>query len=780
MARPSRAAALALAVALACLVAAAAAAPARAAASRAGARLSGSKLGIGEPPVARRKPHRMKTNGETRVDDYYWLRDDSRGDAEVLEYLEAENKYAAAAMEDTKELQERLFGEMKGRIKESDVSVPSKYNGYWYYARTVEGSQYEVHCRRAAGPAASATGADMEYPDVTKGAAEGEEVILDENRRREEIGAKFFAVDAVEVSPDQKLLAWAEDTVGGEKYTVHVKELATGRAVSEPIPETSGSVVWANDNATLFYVVKDKLDRPYKVMRHKIGTPVADDVAVFEEPDEAFYVAIGKDFSEKLLYIQSGSSLTSEILYLGADDPSGEWKVVLPRSKNVDYSVAYHPGPEGGEPWFMILLRDERRPNSEALVAPVSDPSRQTVLLPHRADVQLDGVGVSSKYVIANERANATVRVVYHELAPGGPMPTAPLGAGTVIGFDEAVYDLSGGITGEFESEVLRLYYNSMTTPTSIIDHHIGSGRRAVRKTISVLGGFSKDDYASERVWATSPDGTRVPISLVYRKDLFKQDGTAKMLLYGYGSYGSSMDPTFDSKRLSLLDRGWVYGIAHIRGGGDLGRLWYEDGKFLKKRHTFEDFVAAAELLVQANYTSPEGLAIEGRSAGGMLIGAVLNMRPDLFNSAIAGVPFVDCLTTMLDPSIPLTITEYEEWGNPELPEYYEYMKSYSPVDNVKPQRYPHMLVTAGLHDPRVGYWEPAKWVAKLRSLKTDDSVLLLKTELGAGHFSVTGRFDRLKERAAELAFILKAAGQMDAAPLAGSGAAASPAAAAA
>ncbi|KAI8467013.1 MAG: prolyl oligopeptidase [Monoraphidium minutum] len=717
------------------------------------------------PPVAPKRPRTLTANGDARSDDYFWLRDDARSSPEVLSYLAAENNYTAAVMAATAGLQARLYKEMRGRIKEDDTSVPTRLLGYWYYTRTTEGQQYNVHARRRVPPGAPPP-LETDAPDPSA----AEQVVLDENARKAEGNFSFYSVAAIQVSPDQRRLAWTEDTEGGEKYTLRVKDIASGKELMEPIANTSGSVVWANDNATLFYILRDDLNRPFKVMRHRVGAPTSADVVVFEEPDEAFFVSIGRSLSEQMLRISSASSITDESHVLSANDPNGKFKVLIPRKNDVNYAVRHHPGPKGGAAWLLFDVRDKDHPNSELRVAPLSDPTKQIVVVPHRKDVQIETTTVTKRYIIVGERANASTRVVVHRLPPGGAMPAGLLGPGQTLSFDEAVYTLSGGPAGDFDGDVLRLYYESMTTPPSVIDHHIPSGRRAVRKVTPVLGGFNKDDYASERVWATAPDGTRVPVSLVYRRTLFKRDGRAPMLLHGYGAYGISYDPEFSSKQLSLLDRGWVVATAHVRGGGDMGRLWYEDGKYLNKKNTFTDFTAAAEHLIAANYTSSARLTIEGASAGGLLIAAVLNARPGLFRAAIAGVPFVDVLTTMLDESIPLTTTEFEEWGNPTDPKYYGYIKSYSPVDNVARQRYPALLVTAGLNDPRVQYWEPAKWVARLRAAKTDANPLLLKTEMGAGHFSVTGRFDELKDSALEYAFLLKALGLQGAAPLPGTG----------
>ncbi|WIA19863.1 hypothetical protein OEZ85_005766 [Tetradesmus obliquus] len=769
----------------------------------AGSGLEDARLSVLVPPTPTKQPKELVTHNDTRTDDYYWLRDDARKDPAVLSYLKEENAYTAAAMADTQQLQDALYTEMRARIQEEDTSVATRYQGFYYYTRTEEGQQYAVHCRRAVAPGAGAL-AESDEP----GQQQPEEVLLDENRRKEEGKHSFYMVGCCETSPNQQLLAWTEDTVGGEKYTLHVKDLATGKELMTPIlntsgdlhfaflqpyclshafvlplhdlatgkelmtpiPDTSGDVVWANDNATLFYVVKDHLDRPYKVLRHKVGSASAEDPVVYDEKDESFYVGIGRSHSEQLLYIHIGSTVTSETLFMPVDTPEGTFKVVLPRIQDVEYSISHHPGSSSSssQGWFLITIRDPALPNSELRVAPVEDPMQQTVIQPHSADVKIEAAGIGARWLVVRQRARAQQSVVLHALPQGGAMPQQ-LGDGQVVQFEEAAYALSGGLTGDFDSEVLRLRYSSLTTPPSVYDQHMATGKRALKKVQPILGGFNKEDYTTQRLWAKAPDGTEVPISLAFRKDLARLDGTDPLLLHGYGSYEHPYDPSFSRDQLSLLDRGWTVAIAHIRGGGDMGRMWYEDGKYLKKRNTFTDFIACAEHLIQERYTSASRLSIEGRSAGGLLMGAVTNMRPDLFNSVLMGVPFVDVLTTMLDETIPLTTIEWEEWGNPQQPDFYEYMKSYSPVDNVKAQDYPHILVTAGLHDPRVGYWEPAKLVAKLRQLKTDKNLLLLKCELGAGHFSVTGRFERLKETAFEYAFLLKTAGMLAVQPTAGS-----------
>lgn len=488
--------------------------------------------------------------------------------------------------------------------------------------------------------------------------------------------------------------------------------------------------------------------------RHVIGTDPSQDVCVFHEEDDAFYVGLGASRSEKMLFIHSGSAVTSDVRYLKSDDPNGEWKVVKPREQEVEYSAS-----DRGDHMF-IVIRDEKRPNSEVLVAPLDNLQNTTVLVPHRDDVKIEHVEISKDFLISFERRDGLQQAVVYALPENLAMPTS-LENGSPIAFDEPAYELSAGSQGDFDSPLLRFHYTSLTTPDTVIDYNMRTAARATKKVQPVLGGFDSTKYKTERLWASAPDGVKVPISLVYRTDLAKLDGTDPLLLNGYGSYEICNDPDFRSTRLSLIDRGFVFAIAHVRGGGEMGRRWYETGKYLSKKNTFDDFIACAEHLIAKKYTSSSRLCIEGRSAGGLTMGASINQRPDLFEAAILGVPFVDCLTTMLDETIPLTVIEWEEWGNPNEKEYYDYMKSYSPVDNLKATRYPNILVTAGLHDPRVGYWEPAKYVAHLRNLKTDDNLLLLKCEMGAGHFSQSGRFDRLKEVAVDYAFLLKCMGML-------------------
>eukprot|EP00955_Chlamydomonas_euryale_P116562 366426-Chlamydomonas_euryale.AAC.26 len=555
----------------------------------------------------------------------------------------------------------------------------------------------------------------------------------DENVRKLQGGFTFYMVSGVEMSPDHKLMAWAEDTTGNERFTLRVKDLATGKEVMEPIPGTDGDTVWAADNKTLFYTTKDEQERPYKVWRHILGTK--EHTVVFEEKDDAFFVGIDKSRSEKLIFIGCGSAITSEFRFIHADQPMSEFAVVLPRVNDVQYDVCHRGA------YLFLTMRDKERPNSEVLAVKLADLKGDSdsmppvkVLLPHDPAIKLEGISVSKDFLVVFKRVEGLQRARVHVLPVDGSLPSSLASDGEEIMFEEPAYTLGPGRQGDFDSCVVRLSYASLATPSSVIDFDMSTGKRAVKKVQPVLGGFKKEDYVTERQWATSHDGTKVPISIVYKKDLVKLDGSDNMLLYGYGSYEICIDPWFSLERLSLLNRGVIFAIGHIRGGGEMGRLWYENGKYLHKKNTFLDFIACAEHLIQKKYTSPEHLAIEGRSAGGLLIGATINMRPELFKVAIAGVPFVDVLTTMQDESIPLTVIEWEEWGNPANQEYYHYMKSYSPVDNVVAgARYPNLLVIGGLHDPRVAYWEPAKFVAQLRHKAKTANLLVMKMEMGAG-----------------------------------------------
>jgi oligopeptidase B len=685
-----------------------------------------------KPPNAPRRPTVLRHHGDERVDDWYWLRD--REDPETLAYLEAENAWTQAATAHLEPLRERLYEEIKARIQETDLSVPARRGNYWYYSRTVEGLQYPIRCRR-------------------EGSEDGpEQVLLDENALAE--GHDFFDLGAFSPSPDHRLLAYSTDYDGDEVFTLRVRDLSTGGDLADEIPGTHYGATWALDNETLFYTVLNDAKRPWRLFRHRLGSPVGDDVLVFEEPDEAYYLGIHRTRSDRFLVLTLESKITSEAWVLAAHDPEGEFRLVEARRPGVEYDVEHR-----GE-HFLIVTNDGGAENFKLVEAPVDAPSRANWrdVVPHRPHVKLDGVDAFAGHVVLYERADAVARIVVMD---------PDTRAMDVIEQPEAVSTAHPGDNPEFETTTLRFGYTSLVTPPSVFDHDVVTRRRELRKQLPVLGGYDPEQYETTRLWATAPDGTAVPISLVHRRDVAR-DGSAPALLYGYGAYEISRDPAFSSMRLSLLDRGFVYAIAHVRGGGEMGRQWYEQGKLRCKRNTFTDFIACAEALVAEGCTSPDRLVIRGGSAGGLLMGAVVNERPELFRAVVAEVPFVDVLTTILDPSLPLTVIEWDEWGNPEQRDFYDYIKSYSPYDNVSAQAYPAMLVTAGLNDPRVSYWEPTKWVAKLRATKTDDNPLLLKTEMGAGHMGPSGRYDAWRDEAFVLSFVLDAVGSAGIAGTAG------------
>ena len=677
------------------------------------------------PPVAKVDPTYRTIHGETRADPYGWLR--NRGGADVLAYLEAENDYTKRMMSHTENLQQRLFEEMKGRLKETDLTVPTKHDEYYYYTRTVEGQQYRIHCRKHGSLDAV------------------EEIILDQNELAK--GHDYFRLGAFEVSPDHKLLAYSTDTAGSETYTLRVKDLTTGELLPDTVENTYYSLEWGNDNATLFYTVLDEAMRPYRIMRHILGTEASADRIIHEEKDERFFVRVTKTRSKKFLLLRLGSQITSEIRVLDAGNPRGVFTTIEPRRQGVEYSVDHH----GDD--FYIVTNDEAL-NFRLMRAPIDSPSRGNWMevIEHRPAVRLMGVDMFAHHMAIYERQDGLRRLRLRSLADGSEH---------YVSFDDPVYTFYATGNAEFDTDTIRYSYTSLVTPRSVYDYNMNTRIAELKKRQEVLGGFDPAMYTSQRIVATAKDGTKVPISLVYRKGLVR-DGRNPCLLYGYGSYGASMDPRFSSNRLSLLDRGFVYAIAHIRGGSDMGRPWYENGKLLKKKNTFTDFIACAEHVIAEGFTSRDRLAIMGGSAGGLLMGAVTNMRPDLFSAVVAQVPFVDVINTMLDPSIPLTVIEYEEWGNPHEKESYDYMLSYSPYDNVEPKAYPNMLITAGLNDPRVQYWEPAKWTAKLRANKTDDNLLILKTNMGAGHGGASGRYDAIRERAFAYAFIIDQLGAVN------------------
>jgi len=673
-----------------------------------------------QPPDAQKKPKELTIHGDTRIDNYYWLND--RDNPEVIEYLKAENKYTESVLKPTEDFQDKLFNEMKSRIKETDQSVPYFFNGYYYYTRYEKGKEYPFYCRK-------------------KGTLDAEEeVMLNVNKMAE--GYDFYRVTGINVSPDNKLLAYGVDTVSRRKYTIYVKNLETGELLSENIPVTSGSVAWANDNKTFFYTKKDEVTlRSNKIFKHTLGDSYQSDQEIFHEADETFRTNIYKSKSQKYLIISSGSTLSNEYRILDADNTDDDFKVLQPRERGLEYSIA-HSGD------YFYIRTNLNAKNFRLMRTPVHKTNKKfwKEVIPHRTDVFLEGIEVFNNYLVAEERKDGlnNIRIINQVTEDEH-----------YINFDEEVYMTYVSNNPEMDTDILRFSYTSMTTPASTYDYNMKTRKRELKKQQEVLGDFDPSDYETKRLWATADDGTKIPMSLVYRKGI-KLDGNNPALIYGYGSYGATMSPYFSSTRLSLLDRGFVYAIAHIRGSQYMGRQWYEEGKLLKKMNTFTDFNDCAGYLIEQKYTNPDKLFAMGGSAGGLLMGAIVNLQPELYKGVVAAVPFVDVVTTMLDESIPLTTSEFDEWGNPKVKEYYEYMLSYSPYDQVKAQDYPAMLVTTGLHDSQVQYWEPAKWVAKLRDVKTDDNVLLLHTNMKAGHGGASGRFEALRETAMEYAFIFQ------------------------
>jgi oligopeptidase B len=673
--------------------------------------------------MAEVRPHRLEIHGDVRIDDYYWLRE--RDDPRVVEYLEQENAYAKAALGHTRELQEELFEEIVGRIKKDDATVPYKLGDYYYYQRHQEGQEYPLYCRR-------------------RESLDGEEeVMLDVNR--EARNHEHLRVRGVKVSTGQNLLAYATDSVGRRLYTLRFRDLETGGNLPDEIANTTGNHVWANDNRTVFYTKQHpETLRWYRIYRHVIGTTPVHDELVFEERDEEFDLYLAKTKSRRFILLVSEQTLSTEYRYLEADDPSGTFRVFLPREERHEYAID-HLGDD-----FLVRTNWNAR-NFRLMRTPVSATGKENwrEVVAHRDDVFLGGSELFDDYLVVSERRDGLVgmRIIPWDGSEGHDLD-----------FGEPVYDVAFGDNHQLDTTVLRYEYSSLTTPDSVFDYDLVSREKKLLKQDEVVGGFDSGDYVSERLWAPARDGVRVPISIVYKRGLEK-NGTAPLLLYAYGSYGSSMDASFKIARLSLLDRGFVYAIAHVRGGQELGREWYEGGKLLNKKNTFTDFIDAGRYLVEEGYTAPERLFAMGGSAGGLLMGAVANMAPELFAGIVSRVPFVDVVTTMLDPGIPLTTSEYDEWGDPSEKQYYDYMLSYSPYDRLEKKAYPNILVTAGLHDSQVQYWEPAKYVAKLRRLKTNDTALFLVTNMDAGHSGASGRFKRHRETALAYAFMLDLAG---------------------
>ncbi len=675
-------------------------------------------------PVAAKKPKELSIHGDTRIDNYYWLRE--RENPEVISYLEAENAYRESVMKDTEGFQKDLFDEIVGRIKQTDESVPYRKNGYYYYTRYEEGKEYPVYCRK-------------------KGSMEAQEEILANVNEMAE-GYAYYQVGGMSVSPDNRYLAIGIDTVSRRKYTIYIKDLETGKMLNDQIPLTTGGASWANDSKTLFYTQQDEETlRSKAIFRHAMGSSSLDDVLIFEEKDETFSTYVFKSKSNKYIIIGSASTLTNEYRYLSADNPQGDFKVVQPRVRGLEYNVAHY-----GDHFYIITNLEAT--NFRLMKTPVTQTEKEhwQEVIAHREDVFLEGIEIFEDYLVVVERKEGLTE-----------MRVIPWDKGEehYIEMGEEVYTAWISINPDFDSKLLRFGYSSLTTPNTTFDYNLATREKELLKQQEVLGGsFDPANYEAKRLYAVADDGKLIPISLVYRKGIVL-NGENPTLLYAYGSYGYTMEPGFRSTRLTLLDRGFVYAIAHIRGGQIYGRPWYEDGKLLKKMNTFTDFNDCAEHLIKENYTSTEHLFAMGGSAGGLLMGAVINLQPELYRGVIAAVPFVDVVTTMLDEDIPLTTGEYDEWGNPNDKTYYDYMLSYSPYDQVEAKDYPNMLVTTGLHDSQVQYWEPAKWVAKLREMKTDDNLLLMYCNMETGHGGASGRFEQYRETAMEYAFLLKLEG---------------------
>jgi oligopeptidase B len=673
------------------------------------------------PPVAKIISKTLEKFGDERIDNYFWLND--RENPEVIDYLKKENAYYKKMTAHTKAFQKELFEEMKARIKEDDESVPYLYNGYYYITRFETGKNYPIYSRKKESLSAK------------------EEVLFDCNQLAK--GKPYFQLGGLSISPDNKLAVFSVDIVGRRIYDIQVKDLETNKILSDKIEKVSGTAVWANDNKTIFYSSQDEITlRSDKIFKHKLGTNQIDDVLVYFEKDETYNVEVAKSKSRKYLAIESGSTLTTEYQILEADNPDGKFRIFQKRVRGLEYSINHY-----GDS-FYIMTNANKATNFKLMKTLETATSKEnwTEVVPHREDVLLEDIEIFKDFLVVEERFNGLNRIRI--------MPWSGEGE-YYLPFESETYTAYTGTNVDFDTDILRYSYQSMTTPSSVIDFNMKTKTKEIKKEQQVLGGkFDKNNYTEERIWATAKDGTKVPISMVYRKGL-KKDGKNPLLLYAYGSYGHSMDATFSSTRLTLLDRGFIFAIAHIRGGEDLGRQWYEDGKLLKKKNTFTDFIDCSKFVIEQKYTSPEHLYAEGGSAGGLLMGAIVNLAPELYHGIIAQVPFVDVITTMLDESIPLTTGEYDEWGNPNVKKYYNYMASYSPYDNVKKQNYPNMYVSTGLHDSQVQYWEPAKWVAKLRTIKTNNSVLFLDTNMDAGHGGASGRFEAIKELAKEYSFLL-------------------------
>lgn len=670
-----------------------------------------------KPPIAPKASHTHTLHGETREDPWFWLR--NKDDNAVIAHLEAENAWAASEMQHTRALQKDIYDDMLSRIQETDRSAPYTHGPWTLFRESEKGKDYPVYCRQltAGGPV---------------------EIMLDCNVLAK--GTTYFSLGLFQTSPDHNWLAYSVDTDGSERYTIYFKNLSTGEVLTQTVPDTYYGFAWANDNTTFFYCTMDEAHRPWRVFRHLTGQPAEQASLVFEEPDEAFYVSVDSTRDEKYVLIDSSSKITSECHLIDAHSPQNKPSLIAKRADSIEYSVEHHDG-------RLLILTNDNATNFRLCEASVSDPARDKwkTLIAHRDDVTLMDFGVYKDHMVVAEQTKGLPRVVIHHFESG---------ESHAIAFEEPVYDVYGHANADYDTEIWRFNYTSLTTPNSVFEYNVKTRERRLIKAQPVLGDFDQQNYVSERIWVEARDGTSVPVSLVHRQNLNREQ-TQPLLLTGYGSYGSSFDVYFSSSRLALLDRGVIFAIAHVRGGQEMGRRWYEDGKFLKKKNTFNDFVDCAQHLTDHAYTDNQKLAIEGGSAGGLLMGAVINQAPHLFKAVLAQVPFVDVVTTILDTSLPLSVLEWDEWGNPNEKTFYDYMRSYSPYDNVSASEYPAMLVTAGLNDPRVAFWEPAKWVAKLREESTSENPILLKTNMGAGHGGASGRYEALEELAFEYAFVI-------------------------
>jgi oligopeptidase B len=675
-----------------------------------------------EPPKVRKEKKELTIHGHTRIDNYYWL--NQKDNPEVIKYLEDENQYTEEVLGHTKQLQENIYNEILGRIKKNDQSVPYSDNGYYYYVRYEEGKEYPIYCRK-------------------KGNLEAEEeVMLNVNEMAK--GFSYYSIGGISVSPDNKHIAFGVDTLSRRKFNIYFKNLETGEIYSDLLENTSGSAAWTNDNKTVFYTIKDESLRNYKIFRHTIGDDVVNDPEIYHESDETFFTAAYRTKSDQYIMIGSFSTVSTEYRFLNADNPSGEFEIFQPRERDHEYMVDHY-----GDKFYVVTNLEAK--NFRLMETPVTKTSKENwrEIIPHRKEVLLEGIEIFRNFLVIQERQYGLTQLRITKWEEKEEH---------YLDFGEESYTAYISTNREFETDILRFGYTSLTTPNSTYDYNMITKEKTLLKQDEVVGGYNLSDYYSERLYATAEDGTQIPVSIVYKKGIEK-NGNNPLLLYGYGSYGISQDPSFSSVRLSLLDRGFIFALAHIRGGQEMGRQWYEDGKLLKKKNTFTDFIRCGEYLVEKKYTNPQKMFASGGSAGGLLVGAVVNMLPDLFKGILAAVPFVDVVTTMLDTSIPLTTSEYDEWGNPNEKEYYDYILSYSPYDNVEAKDYPAMLVTTGLHDSQVQYWEPAKWVAKLREMKTDKNPLLFHTLMTAGHSGASGRFERYKITALQYAFMLSLLG---------------------